>query len=597
METKNEVQYIEKLLNEREEIHNTIENEMKYYSDISSYELKDVMIAFAYFIKDYEIVEHEQNIIHLTNYIYINLIEYMFNNPEIFVEFEFLLGTLKNKYSKTEKDTQERLILKKSLNKIKEVYNIYKESKPKKEEEDPYFKILEYWLQDESNYTYIEELVKRNRKIVNTKHENKHIVIYILDLYIDNFKKMYTKTGDYINTNYLKNVYYLFTKSYLVRLTKEEKDEIDAKVNELKDFIKQNTKSRKKFNRVKKHAIDEAKTFGTHNYYKKYIDYDYMEFSDDLLNYESTCLKKYTANNKENLEEKETNIFCGQMYDIKKEEDGYVLSLHVVNYGPFIPKNSLLDKYFQKCELTNEDVDDFFKKTLLVKENKAYPVITYEMKFFPSGKINRINIKQNRVIPTNRDNYFSDKEDTKLLKELYKKSTVKNGGRYSENVCIACINHFEDLLQNEYVKYLKENKLPYIYYGYSIPSEDMIEKNKNDLAETLNGLDKINSYEILNIISSRIDKPHYSCLPIDNGKYDMHLLDPLCFLGIENERMINNLIFDERKLKDKNKIHHLKLIFLGNYIKTVEDLNKNINYVDVQNIKMSKGKIRNRIRL
>ena len=139
--------------------------------------------------------------------------------------------------------------------------------------------------------------------------------------------------------------------------------------------------------------------------------------------------------------------------------------------------------------------------------------------------------------------------------------------------------------------------MPYIYYGCSKPSLDEIEQNMNDLAKTLNEIDKSIASDIINIINTKNDTYHYSNLPIPNGEYKLNLLNPISYLGLENQRMLDNLYFNTRLYSTNERIHRLKLQYLNQYIKKVEELNKNLDYIDPEVIKINKGRIKNRIKL
>ena len=63
------------------------------------------------------------------------------------------------------------------------------------------------------------------------------------------------------------------------------------------------------------------------------------------------------------------------------------------------------------------------------------------------------------------------------------------------------------------------------------------------------------------------------------------------------QRMLDDCYFNQRLYSNKERLHKLKLIYLDKYIKLVEELNKKIDYLDPNVIKISRGKIKNRIRL
>ena len=45
------------------------------------------------------------------------------------------------------------------------------------------------------------------------------------------------KNSDYVNKDYLRQIYYLFTKSYYIRLSNDERKELDSILNEFMSYI------------------------------------------------------------------------------------------------------------------------------------------------------------------------------------------------------------------------------------------------------------------------------------------------------------------------------------------------------------------------
>ena len=125
---------------------------------------------------------------------------------------------------------------------------------------------------------------------------------------------------------------------------------------------------------------------------------------------------------------------------------------------------------------------------------------------------------------------------------------------------------------------------------------NVIEKDLYDLNDVLYDMEKPDAYDLVNIMSSKIDTYHYSNLEIPNGEYKLNLLNPISLLGMENENMLVNCYFNERLLNDE-RLHSLKIKFMDDYIKQVSELNAKLDYVDPNLIKHSRGKIKNRIRL
>lgn len=587
----NELEFINQI--DTNDIQIEIENEMQENREVLSYELDDVMAALAHLIKNSEITNDINTIKKYTNYVNSELCEYMYENNKIFLEFNYMLDILKNKMNTFDKDSEERIFLKDMLKKYQEVYKIYDGTKERKNNKNPYFDILNYWLKDEKNYLYIKELLKRKPEVNNIHINNQHIIIYLLDEYIDNFKKMIKdKNSDYINKNYLKEVYFLFTKNYNLRVTKEEKQIIAIKLKEFSLYIKTTLIKQKR----KVAALEDIKTLQPINYYISSIKYEFNDYSIDLLSYE----KQQIANNyMYTIKDKQlTPAFMvgNNAYNILKKRNCIILKMYSVDVHQYIPSRSIMNQYFEMCEFTKEPIDEFISKIFKFEESTKFPVICYNLEFYISGKIKSLDITKEIISISDKYNtmYVMD-ENLKQFYDLYKKSIIKNGGTSTQFDIYNMNNHFEDILNNEYVKFLNKYKLPFIYYGCSLPTDDEKIENMNSLTNIFYDLNKSDSREIINIFSSTIDEFHYSIVPIENPKYDLKLIDSFNYLGLTNQRMLGELYFNERKIEDPTRFYKLKNEYLRKYIQKINELNKSFDYVDRHEIKESKGKIKRKL--
>ena len=62
------------------------------------------------------------------------------------------------------------------------------------------------------------------------RYEGKHIIFYILEEYFNNFEKMLKdKNGNYVNVNYLKEVYMLFFQSTAFKISRKEEELLNDK--------------------------------------------------------------------------------------------------------------------------------------------------------------------------------------------------------------------------------------------------------------------------------------------------------------------------------------------------------------------------------
>lgn len=555
-------------------------------------EIKTLINSYLYLIKNSSILEEKTTIIDSSYILYNKIYEYLYETKEIISELNYLVDALNNKYRNFEKDSEERKILKPILNKFVEVNKIFSEKNENKN--NPYFDIIDFWSENEDNYLYIKELIKRKPEICNIHNNEKHIVIHILEKYLDNFRKMIIdKNSDYINKNYLKEIYYLITKNYHLRITKEERLIIDEKIKEFSIFVKNYLIKEKRKNA----ALLELKSMKSDKFYQKYINYEFREYSVDNLTYEKERIYNNSISRIKNEPYKEAFLIGNNAYNISKENNEISLKMYTFNISNYITEKSIMYNYLEKCEFTKEEIDEFISNTFKFKMNNIYPTICYELKFYESGKIKNLEIKKENIKITNQDKAFNPNSELKEFYDLYEKSLIKNGG-IKTNFDLSKVNqHFEDILNNEFIKFIKENRLPFIYCGYTLPDATKVNHNLNNLSPLLYNFNKEIAYEIINIVSSKIDQEHYSLFPIENGYYNLKLIDSFNFIGIINQKMLNDIYFNGYNFDNKEKEEREKRIRLMKYYKIISEINTFIQYVDPIEIKESKGKIKRKFKI
>ena len=554
-------------------------------------ELPHSIEIFSNYIKKCNLQSDSEQIITYTDFLCYSLVEYLFDNNEIFIEFEYLLNSLKNKVNQYEKNTLEREFFKDIQKRFKNIYKIYSNNKELKSNKDAYFEIVDYYLEKE-NYFSIQELIKRKPEICNITNENGHIVLHILNKYIDNFKKMTNnKNSNYINVKYLKEVYELFTKSPHFRMKYEEKQNVDLVINEFIVYLKSTLIKRRR----KNYAIAEAKSMKSNNFYCYKEQFDIREFREDNISYERqrliNLIDDYMTEDRCN-DAIDAFVLGNNAYTLTTEEGNTILKMHSLNISPFARRESVLGAYLEQCEFKNEKVDDFILRGFKFKSNKQYPVITYNLEFYQSGKLKNLTINENNINITNIYNtMYSKNTEQQEFYDFYKKSVSKNGGNLTTFDTYKINEHFEGLLQLIYSMFIRRNQLPFIYYGYKKQTENELDESKNFLATKFNGLEKKDMIELIDILTSRIDKFHYSQFPIENPVYDLKIIDSISFLGLENQRMLNDIYFNKRNIEDPKKLLNLKKEYYQYYDKKIDELNKSINYIDMEKVKKYRGKM------
>lgn len=547
--------------------------------------IKDVIAIFKDMIKNGNFELNQGIILNYVSYlnnIFVHELDY--NNH--YHEISSILDTLKARIKKYATDSIPRTFFKDIYKQFKDTAHLYDKKYDTNHREKAYLEILNYYINSE-NYFVIQELLKRKPEICNLKYNDEHIIFYILDLYFENLQSQ-LKGNSKLNINYLKELYLLFTKSEGFRISYDERKEIDNYLNEINRFIKTTiVKEKRRVN-----ALSAIKEMRPTNFYQKTY-YHYDEISDDALVYE----KQRILNNVINLSSRYVNegydlknafVVGNTAYSIINTNHETKLQIHVMNVSPFVSDSSIIKQYAHKFVFYNEDTNkDFFLKGCRYQEGKNYGVITYTLDFYPSGKLKGLSVDKNAIKVNNIYlNFFETNTDIELFTELYRKSVLKNGGDNAGEDIYKMNNHFNNLLNSLYPSFLKKYKIPFIYYGYSKPEESVLLENKNALINYLVHMNKSEAMEILDIITSRIDKWHYTLYPINNAVYDLKLVDSFNYIGIENMRMLNEFYFNSH-LVNMQRMEQNKKICYQNLDELVKEFNSYINYVDIENVKHS----------
>ena len=109
----------------------------------------------------------------------------------------------------------------------------------------------------------------------------------------------------------------------------------------------------------------------------------------------------------------------------------------------------------------------------------------------------------------------------------------------------------KSLLNEEFIKYVDENKLPFMYSGKEFINDYI--NHMNNLNNIFNRLETQDFKKLYNIISGNVGEYNYSTKKFSvDGDYNLHLVNEINYLFVLNQRMINDIIIDLEKLKDKS---------------------------------------------
>ena len=213
--------------------------------NLSSYPFSKALNIFMKSLKNKQI---DDNLVKQSEYIKNYCLNEIMDEDTLF-NLNCINSIIKDRIKKLDKSDDRRQILKSISNDFKYITNINKQPEKK---EDNLFLVIDYFLEKEDYYLYFKEIIKYIPKIINVRYEGKHILNYILDKFIDNYKMMLLdKKSNYVNKDYLKSVYLLFLKHKKLSISREELKEIDKKLIEFINFVNTNISSSKRKNTVK----------------------------------------------------------------------------------------------------------------------------------------------------------------------------------------------------------------------------------------------------------------------------------------------------------------------------------------------------------
>lgn len=596
----------------------------KFLSD--EYELKDTAVVIGKYIRENGISSDDKVINECIHYIVSNMVEKLYYDDEVDVEYHVMLDNIKYRINQLDKNVleelQERKTLKQAYKDINNILEIYKPDS-KIEKETGMVNIILYFANREDGLNYIKEILKKIPSAVNLKVGDSHIIVTILKMYIDNFKIMLeNKKNTYINKDYIFEVYSLFVRNINFRLSKKDKIEINYMLTSFQFYI-QNTviKEKKKISALKG-IRSVAKLL--ENY--KNIEYNnpapLYEVNDDYVSLLVTDILNSYESRRKNSPESTVPVSAFILndsnfaYTILEHDNEYIVKLYVPNIQKFIAQDSDLRLYLYNefiMESNKQNLNESFKDAMFAiyekkynfKPGKCYDAITYEFVYNKNGSIMDFDIK-NEFIYVKEKFYFNQdyywmlhkplnyEYDYEMLQKLYRRIALKTNHVIKDRSSNTQLNDFfKEELSREFSKYAHEHKLPFLYYGHNLEYKEESEEHLKNIIADLSKVSNDEFNEINNILNRNLDKKHYTTTYYENYKYDLNLLKTFDFLGLEYQRLISLILFNSRLLDDK-RLASLKLHYEDYFKQLANDLNNNISYVDQDQLKQTKGKIKRR---
>ncbi len=605
-----ELSSIQKLINNK-----LLNNE---HIDMDSYNIKDILYAYGYYIKYDGIID---NLMYdYANELIAELGYHKINNEEILVGISYICDCLKSRLLTISKDDKQK---RKILNNIKKEFSFYIRDLKKADslkDDNSLFEVVDCFLKNENVFMYLKEIVNEIPKIVNSRQTiidnegnktTQHIVLYIVDKFIENYKIMLSdKNNNYINKDYLKEVYFLFTSSIYLNLTDDEKNIINKKLLSFMNYANKNITSPLRRNAIK---MDLREMYTDKIYYNKYRRRENILKNASYYKTEY-ILNTFSLNLKNSLLDKDrvdltdddcitlNDDFC--CYSISKYYDKTVLKISVIDLYKSLSIYPIFCDYIFNNTILDENVDDIILNNITMIEDFIYPTITYEIVFDKYGNYKNINgdfisfniynskvkIKKSYV----DNDLLSDKDDQLIKKfvNLFRVIGTRNNYQFNSLFSIADINsYFEKILNEGVIKFVKDNNIPFIYTGISEYTNDELSYLRNEMKTLMSKVNENDFNTIYNIIDKNRDLFHYSTIPF-NGEYQLFIKNPVNYPGILIQSIIYEFIINNRDKNDKEYEKKVSM-YREKINEIVFSFNWYNNYLDKNDLKSNKGHLQN----
>lgn len=552
---------------------------------LENFSLESILINLAKYLKKGEI---NDNLVAISKEISEVLIEENLIDDQIYLVCDAIKYRLSNEPKENKEQRNKLKQIKKTFNLIIKEYN----NKDDLVKHDYLFDIVDFFLSDEKYYLYLQKLLQEIPRTVNIEYlndskEKEHIIFHILNKFIYNYDKMLTnKNSNYINKDYLKSVYLLFTQNYLIKLTEQDKKRIDQKLLLFVKEVNNKLTSSKRQNAVKEDIrIMYSDKFMMYRklFVQKDVDIFKLESQMNSLSYNFDRSLK-DMRRKDLTNEEIILLENGfHAYSLENLNEKTLLKIHVIDLYNIIVDYTSLDKEIFNQTLKGEKIDSFIINIIEMQEMKLLPTITYEIPIDQNGNYVKEDIKfyTSKIKIKNISNKINDNNLLNLLK-LYNKElnniTLNDIDKYFENILNDCV-----------INYFESNNLPFIYSGKKKKDQFEFTEIMNKISYLLTRIEKDEFNKIYNIINSDIDRFHYSTKPFD-GEYNLSIMNPIDYIGILNQRLLYELVmYNKNNLDEYNRV--IK-DYQKKYDEIVSIFNYYQDYVDVDVLKENSGKIK-----
>ena len=395
-----------------------------------------------------------------------------------------------------------------------------------------YYEILKILSKDDRNYSIIQQIITEIPIFLEARDENTHIVFYLLDEMIYNYKLKLLNHGlVYQNPMFYKEIIKLLLKEN--HLTEDEQEKYKTILLSFEKYCK--NKKYVSMSEVSKTVMELTSLLEKNIYSTK--------DTSEKLRQEQLCLENsilpnliqyYQDSNRETITSTE-NTFTFMIekienyaFSVKYNKDGSItLSIHILDNSKLLSlDNNLLNH----------------KEYLLrIDTNHLYPTMNFSYTIYPNNEVSTLNfsfslLKVEEIIAesnlTNEQKYPFLKDFIKILKKKEKTTNQFIEPNSTNKIQIL----IKDILSFDIKKILKRADILFIYQEEKI-NEEKFCQNHNEICQLLSRLPKEEAYQIFDIMRKSKDK-YYTVTPTDTSKI---ILDETTPLGIYLQSIVHKI--------------------------------------------------------
>lgn len=466
-------------------------------------------------------------------------------NEELAELLYSIVDSIKYRKSYTKPDSEERIILNTCSSLLKRYLEVnVLMNTEEKEPHDYKFDVVIKLLKDKENYPVIKKMVEEYPQIVNVRNNKKSILIYILMMYINNYKMILEDHKYYYNIDYLKEVYRLFCNCNSLYLSYEDKKEIEKVIN---NFIAEVTEldiNSKKQN----YAINEIIDLELENVIKekKYIkNVDKTMFDANIKDIFFLDYKHSKRPSEIDLTDEQTFMLNDPYtcYSYTEGKGVKSLKMHTADLSNLVDDGSALENYFYNSMIRGKKVKNDILSYLKFKEGDEVSALTYEIILDNDSKIKGFKTYRSRI----KVEDILDYDKNKYIYQNLRRITTEYINKYGDNTLsgLAKIEYIlKNIFQKEFVKLTRKNDLPLIASKEEY-KEGLSPETFSEIKNIFSKLDKCDCKRLDRIFRTKIEEKYYDDRVRLHGDYDLHLTGTPDYIYLLNQRMIKELVNGE----------------------------------------------------